>query len=154
MAPLETEVIALFVHLARLVNVPKSAAEIFGLLFISSKPLAMDEIVERLNLSKGSASQGLKLLRQLGAVRISYVAGKRNDHYEAEVELRKFVSALLRERFEAHLVNGLDRIGRIESLLGQLDPAERDEVGPRLNKLRDWQQSSAELLPLMQKCLA
>ena len=39
-----------------------------------------------------------------GAVRTVYVAGKRNDHYEAELELRKLLSALLREKFEAHFL--------------------------------------------------
>ena len=34
----------------------------------------MDTLIERLNLSKGSASQGLKYLQDLGAVQIVYVA--------------------------------------------------------------------------------
>lgn len=154
LAPLETEVIDLFVHLARLVGLPKSAAEIYGLLYISPRPLAMDEIVARLQLSKGSASQGLKLLRGFGAVRTVYVAGKRNDHYEAELELRKLMSALLREKFEAHFHNGDDRLGRIEFLVSELAPPEREEVVSRLARLRHWQKSSIELLPLMRKFLA
>ena len=153
LAPLETEVIALFVHLARLVNVPKSAAEIYGLLFISPRPLGMDEIVLRLSLSKGSASQGLKLLRGFNAVRLVYVAGKRNDHYEAELELRHLVQALLRDKWEAHFVSGQQRLSRILALLHELQTPERETVGSRVEKLRDWQQSGDELLPLMRKVL-
>src|SRR5450759_3377264 len=89
---LEAEVIGLFVQLSRVLGQPRSFAEIYGLLFISGHPLAMDHLIERLNLSKGSASQGLKFLRNIGAVRMVYVAGERRVHYEAVAELRNLVT--------------------------------------------------------------
>jgi len=67
--PVEVEVIQLFVQFSRTVGQPRSIAEIYGLLFVSHQPLTLDDLVERLRLSKGSASQGLKYLRELGAVR-------------------------------------------------------------------------------------
>src|SRR5262245_15236674 len=83
LTPLETEIIDLFVQLSRLLGQPRSLAEIYGLLFISAQPLSMDDLIARLQLSKGSASQGLKFLRALGAVRMVYIAGDRRVHYEA-----------------------------------------------------------------------
>src|ERR1700689_637831 len=73
----EVEVIHIFVQFAGVLGQPRSVAEIYGLLFASHQPLAMDTLIERLNLSKGSASQGLKYLQELGAVRTVYVAGDR-----------------------------------------------------------------------------
>ncbi len=64
--PVEVDVIHLFVQLSRSLNQPPSVAEIYGLLFISPKPLPQDDFPERLNLSKGSASQGLRYLMDLG----------------------------------------------------------------------------------------
>src|SRR5205809_7967471 len=86
--PLETETIDLFVQVSRLLGQPRSLAEIYGLLFISARPMPMDDLIGRLSISKGSASQGLKFLRSVGAVRIVYVAGERRAHYEAVAELR------------------------------------------------------------------
>ena len=83
LGPLETEIIDFFVQLSRLLGQPRSLAEIYGLLFISGRPLAMDDLIERLQISKGSASQGLKFLRNIGAVRMVYVAGERRVHNEA-----------------------------------------------------------------------
>src|SRR5881296_1941262 len=80
LSELETEIIDLFVQLSRLFGQPRSLAEIYGLLFISARPLAMDHLIERLRMSKGSASQGLKFLRNIGAVRTVYVAGDRRAH--------------------------------------------------------------------------
>ena len=61
-------VIDLFVRGVRVLGLPKSIGEIYGLLYISSAPLPLDAIVAKLGISKGSASQGLRFLRNLGAV--------------------------------------------------------------------------------------
>ena len=84
--PVEVDIIHLFVQLSRALGQPPSVAEIYGLLFISPNPLPQDDFIERLNLSKGSASQGLRYLLDLGAVRTVYVAGDRRVHYEAVAE--------------------------------------------------------------------
>src|SRR5436190_23572761 len=99
---LETEIIDFFVQLSRLLGQPRSLAEIYGLLFISARPLAMDHLIERLNLSKGSASQGLKFLRNIGAVKTVYVPGDRRAHYEAVAELRNLVTRFLRDQIVPH----------------------------------------------------
>ena len=59
---IERQVVSLFADGVRLAGLPRSIGEIYGLLFISAEPLAMDDLVERLNISKGSASQGLSLI--------------------------------------------------------------------------------------------
>src|SRR2546428_4670515 len=114
---LETEIIDLFVQLSRLLGQPRSLAEIYGLLFISGRPLAMDHLIERLNLSKGSASQGLKFLRNVGAVRTVYVAGDRRAHYEAVAELRNLTTRFLRDQIVPHLESGQARLERIAGLV-------------------------------------
>src|SRR6266478_6924145 len=106
LSPLETEIIDFFVELSRLLGQPRSLAEIYGLLFISAHPLAMDDVIERLRLSKGSASQGLKFLRNMGAVRMVYVPGDRRVHYEAVAELRNLATRFLRDQIVPHLENG------------------------------------------------
>ena len=64
----EKAVIDLFLNASNSFGLPKSYGQIYGLLFCRDQPLAMDEVVEILKISKGSASQGLRALRQLGAV--------------------------------------------------------------------------------------
>src|SRR4029450_3850395 len=86
LSSIEVEAIDLFVSAVRLLGLPRSLGELYGLLFISPGPLSIDDLVERLRISKGSASQGLKALRQIGAVKVTYVPGDRRDHYIAETE--------------------------------------------------------------------
>ena len=50
LSPLETEVIDFFVQLSHLLGQPRSLAEIYGLLFISGRPLTMDDLIVRLHI--------------------------------------------------------------------------------------------------------
>ena len=153
LTPLETEIINLFVQLSRLLGQPRSLAEIYGLLFITARPMAMDDLIGRLHLSKGSASQGLRFLRNLGAVRMVYVAGDRRAHYEAVAELRKLTSRFLREQFVPHLNSGQERLERISSMVKQLPAEERARVNGRVTMLRSWGKNGRRFLPLVMKVL-
>jgi DNA-binding transcriptional ArsR family regulator len=63
--------VAFFSEVVQVFGVSKSVGQIYGLLYSSREPLSFSDIVERLEISKGSASQGLQLLRSLGAVKVA-----------------------------------------------------------------------------------
>jgi len=63
--------VAFFSEVVQVVGVPKSIGQIYGLLYSSREPLSFSDIVECLEISKGSASQGLQFLRLLGAVKVA-----------------------------------------------------------------------------------
>lgn len=67
--PFEAEIVAVFSDLVVLLGLPKSLGEIYGLVFASAEPTTFADIEHKLGLSKGSVSQGLRALRELGAVR-------------------------------------------------------------------------------------
>ena len=151
--PLEIEIIDLFVQVSRLLGQPRSIAEIYGLLFISARPLAMDDLIERLRMSKGSASQGLKFLRNIGAVKMVYVAGDRRVHYEAVAELRNLTTRFLREQIVPHLDSGQARLERIAGMLKQLPADQRARVNGRVTMLQSWGKRGKRFLPMVMKIL-
>ena len=106
----ESAVIDLFLNAANSFGLPKSYGQIYGLLFCRDEPLAMDEVMELLQISKGSASQGLRALRQLGAVSSTYAQGDRKERFVAEIRLRKLISGFLREQADPHLEKGEVRL--------------------------------------------
>ena len=71
----ESAVIDLFLNAANSFGLPKSYGQIYGLLFCRDQALSMDEVMDLLQISKGSASQGLRALRQLGAVSSVFAPG-------------------------------------------------------------------------------
>jgi DNA-binding transcriptional regulator GbsR (MarR family) len=150
---LEHEVISLFVQISGILGMPRSVGEIYGLLFISQQPLPMDEIMGRLGISKGSASQGLKFLRGAGAVQPVLVPSDRRMHYEAVAELRNLVTRFLQHRFIPHLDTGLARLGRITELTKTLPPDERRYVQGRLKLLQSWERNGRRVLPILAKII-
>src|SRR5882757_754091 len=151
--PVEIEVIHLFVQFSRALGQPRSVAEIYGLLFVSHRPLPMDELIQRLRLSKGSASQGLKYLQDLGAVRTVYVAGERRTHYEAVAELRNLAGRFLRRQILTHFEDSDTRLDRIAVAAQDLAGDQRKFVAARVKLLRSWEKNGRRLMPLLLKIL-
>jgi HTH-type transcriptional regulator, glycine betaine synthesis regulator len=144
---LEIEAIQMFINFLRLLGLQKSIGEIYGLLFVSSRPLAMDEITNRLGISLGAASQGLKLLRRVGAVKAVYWPGTRRDHFSADLELSKFATVFIKDELRPHVERARARIQYMESLLATLPAAERKSAGERLERLKHWLEKGDRMLP-------
>lgn len=145
----QRECVNVFVHAAQVLSLPRSIGEIYGLLYGSNEPLTMDDVIERLEMSKGSASQGLRWLRSVNAVRSTYVAGDRRDHFVAETELRRLALGFLRESVEPRLNRGVDYLARLQETLTDVPPGEsRRFAEERLGKLRRWHRVMTQILPL------
>jgi Predicted transcriptional regulators len=154
LTPWEIATIELFVRAAGMIGLPKSIGEIYGLLFCSAQPLSFDELEARLQISRGSVSQGLKILRQIGAIKLSYVPGSRKDHYQAELSMKRLIRGFAKDQFSPHLDSGLDRLNAIESLVrGLEDPAQQAHAAKRLETLRTWHQRTQKLLPVVMAVL-
>ena len=144
----EIAVIDLFLNAANSFGLPKSYGQIYGLLFCRDQPLAMNEVMQLLQISKGSASQGLRALRQLGAVSTVFEPGDRKEKFVAEIRLRKLVGGFLREQADPHLDKGVGRLKQIEALLGNLDNTDSLKRGVRRHEiLSGWHRQMSRLLP-------
>lgn len=145
----EREVIAFFTRMADVLNLPRSVGEIYGILFVSTSPLCLDDCRLRLNISKGSTSQGLKILRSFGAIRSVYIPGDRKDYYVAETSLRKIASGFAQEQIQPHVASGADRLERIRELLEDNDSASKDELTAKVELLENWQRRAGKALPFI-----
>ena len=144
----EGAVIDLFLNAANSFGLPKSYGQIYGLLFCRDQSLSMDEVMQLLQISKGSASQGLRALRQLGAVSSVFAPGDRKERFVAEIRLRKLVGGFLREQADPHLDKGVGRLKQIEALLENLDNKDSLQRGTRRHEiLSGWHRQMSRLLP-------
>jgi DNA-binding transcriptional regulator GbsR (MarR family) len=150
---IENEVIEHFVEISRALGQPRSIAEIYGLLFISTKPLSMDDLIERLKISKGSASQGLKFLRDIEAVRTLEIEGDRRVHYEAVAELRRLAGRFLRDQLAPRIAGNEKRLEKLTDKLSVLSTGNRSHVEARINMLKSWNKNTRRILPLVTKIL-
>jgi HTH-type transcriptional regulator, glycine betaine synthesis regulator len=149
----EAAVVEFFVDAASTFGIPKSIAAIYGMVFASPSPVSFSEIESRLDLSKGSVSQGLRVLREVGAVREAESGDPRTTGYVPVLEMRRFVELLLEQRLQRQLAAGK---GRLEALHRQLPAAragEPDVRRERLKQLEHWHGRARALLPIMRTFL-
>jgi hypothetical protein len=152
-AGFERECVQLFAEVVQVFGVPRSVGQIYGLLYGSPQPLAFSDIVARLEISKGSVSQGLQLLRALGAINSTPVdpaeaSAKRAVTYEPELSLRRLVSGILHERVAPFAGTGSERLARLREL-AERAPGPDDFYKDRVRQLSKWRQRLKTVLPLL-----
>jgi DNA-binding transcriptional regulator GbsR (MarR family) len=79
----EHEFVGLWRSMSALWGISPTMAEIHGLLFITGAALSMDDIMERLKISRGNVSMNLSKLAEWGLVRRVHKRGDRRDYYES-----------------------------------------------------------------------
>lgn len=141
-----------FGEVVRVFGLPPSVGQIYGLLYGSRNPLSFTDIVEQLEISKGSASQGLQFLGSLGAVRMADNCSGRREYFEPELSLRQLVSGVLRERIAPMAVAGDDRIGHLRKL-AELEGATDDFCLDRVEQLETWRRRLKAVLPFLASLL-
>lgn len=149
----EVGIIDLFVAFSRILGQPRSVAEIYGLLFASSSPLALDDITTKLKMSKGSASQGVRYLRQVGAIKPAYQPQDRRTHFEAVAHLRRLAGEFLRVQVQPVLEEGDGRVARIMDAASRLPRADREHITGRVRVLQSWGRNTRKVFPLILRVL-
>jgi hypothetical protein len=169
-ADFERECVQFFAELAQMLGVQRSLGQIYGLLFASPRALSFTDLVERLDISNGSASQGLQSLRALGAIKIarplipgslrsaanpsvvSPVEPSRRDYFEPELSLRKLVSGALQKRVMPLATMEKDPLARLRKL-AEGDGEENDFLLDRVKQLETWQRRLKIVLPVVNRLL-
>jgi hypothetical protein len=149
----ESDVVDFFVDAAELLGVPKSLAAIYGIVFASPVPLSFADIAARLDLSNGSVSQGLRALREVGALQ---EVSKKEDPAELfvpDLEMRRLIARYLEGRLDPQLKGGRDRLSALDSRVSLLPASDRKLLAPRLQKLQRWHSRTRALLPLVRTFL-
>ena len=79
----EEEFVGLWRRMSSLWGISPTMAEIHGLLYITGAALSMDDIMARLDISRGNVSMNLSKLVEWGLVRRVHKRGDRRDYYES-----------------------------------------------------------------------
>ncbi|MCL4118058.1 UNVERIFIED_CONTAM: hypothetical protein GTU68_038552 [Idotea baltica] len=73
-------------------------AQIQSLLFISTKPLSMEEIMEELQISRGNTSMNLRQLMDWGIVSKESIRGERKEYFTTEKDVQELARHIAKER--------------------------------------------------------
>lgn len=159
LSPAQMEMIEAGGRLCQLIGVPRSVGQIYGLLFMSTNALSLDDIADRLGISKGSASTGTRQLLAWRAIRQIWVLGERRDHFVVEPDIGNLIRTTYSEFLKPRLNSSSERIERIALALkeeesgGKLSASEYEVCVKRLKMLQRMQKKLQSLVPLAEKFL-
>lgn len=85
-------------QLASYFGFSKVMGQLFGTLLLSPDPLSLDDMVERLSISKASVSTNMRTLEHMGIVREVWVKDDRRKFYKAESDFWRILSNILTSR--------------------------------------------------------
>jgi DNA-binding transcriptional regulator GbsR (MarR family) len=81
--------------LGTLFGFSKLVGQIYAELYLSPSPLGLNDLMEKLHVSKGSISTNIRELEKWGGCKKVWVKGDRRDYYEAETNFRAILNKRL-----------------------------------------------------------
>lgn len=115
-------------ELAESLSFNKSIGQIYGLLYASEEPLALEEIARQLQMSKGNASVNARILEGWGAIQLISMPGSRRDFYKVDRDIRSLALRRLEEGFSR-------RLDKAEARLDEL--LKNQKKGPLLDRAQE-----------------
>ena len=150
LTPVRREIVELCADTVQQLGLPRSVGQIYGAIYGSPRPLAFADVVTLLDISNGSVSQGLRFLRELGAIRLVDDPEGRREVFVAETELRKLLGGVLQHRFQEPLEAGARRLDALEERLIGEEESDREFLEKRIGSMRSWHRKALHALPLLQ----
>ncbi len=84
--------------LGTLWGINKAMAQIQALLFISTQPLSMEDVMEELKISRGNTSMNLRQLMDWGIVTKVLISGERKEFFTTEKDVQELTRIIAKER--------------------------------------------------------
>lgn len=79
-------------------GINRTMAQIHALLLVTEEPLSTDDVMARLEISRGNAHGNLRELVSWGLVRSVMIRGERREYFEAEKDIWTIFCIIARER--------------------------------------------------------
>ncbi len=128
-------------------GISRTMAEVHALLYIVGEPLCTDEIMERLEISRGNASMSLRALADWGIIVRAHKRGDRKEYYAAEQDVWTMFRAIVRERIKRE-VDPL--LASLHELKDEMQESKLKLVGDQASQARAMSARLESLLEFFQ----
>jgi len=100
-------------------GINRTMAEIHAFLFITGQNQCTDDVMERLNISRGNASMSLRALCDWGIVRRLHRRGERREYFESLNDVWEMFSIIAAERKRREMDPVLETIKQCQQMLDE-----------------------------------
>lgn len=109
-------------------GINRTMAQIHALLYCTEEPLNTDDIMERLQISRGNANMNLRSLVDWELVMKKQMSGSRKDFYVAEKDVWQITACIIKERQRREVKPIQDQLQECRDMLGASERSECDEL--------------------------
>jgi HTH-type transcriptional regulator, glycine betaine synthesis regulator len=128
----EERFVDLWNNMATLWGISPTMARLHGLLYITGEALSMDDIMDRLGISRGNVSMNLSKLVEWGLVRKVHKKGDRREYYESLSDVWEMFTLVANQRKRREIDPILNTLRRCrEDLTPEKLGADADNAGAR-----------------------
>ena len=100
-------------------GINRTMGEIHALLYVTAQPLCTDDVMERLNISRGNASMSLRALCDWGIIRRLHKRGERREFFESLSDVWEMFSIIAAERKRREMDPVLETIRQCQHMLDE-----------------------------------
>src|SRR6266704_7044081 len=101
-------------------GINRTMGEIFAFLYITGQPQCTDDVMERLNISRGNASMSLRALVDWGIIRRVHKRGERREYFESLGDVWEMFSIIAAERKRREMDPVLETIRQCRRMLEEM----------------------------------
>ena len=149
------EFVLLWGEMASHWGINRTMAQIHALLYASDQPLDTDEIMDRLQISRGNANMNLRALVDWNLVRKTHQLGSRKDFFVAESDVWTITTTIIEERQRREIKpvqRALDDVAKDLREAGNLSTADEalaDRIDALVEIMEVFEGFTQALLPLV-----
>jgi DNA-binding transcriptional regulator GbsR (MarR family) len=126
-------------RVTELMGLSDATGRIYGFLYMSPLPVSLDDICERLSLTKGTVSLYLRQMEDKNLIKRTWVGNTRKKFYEVRTDLWEVMvenfQQKFKKRFDVTLATVDDSMRLIEESLGEVEEEERHKALLIINRL-------------------
>lgn len=139
-------------------GINRTQAEIHALLFITGRPQCTDDVMDRLNISRGNVSMSLRALCDWGVIRRFHRRGERREYFESVGDVWEMFSIIAAERKRREMDPVLETIRECQQMLSEAQigkaAARDDAVKTTRRRLADMGEFMAVTNKIFQQFIA
>lgn len=98
-------------------GISRTMAEIHALLYLAAEPLCTDDVMEQLEVSRGSASTNLRQLVNWGLINRIHRRNDRKEYFDAEKDVWQMFEIISRERRRREVQPIVETIERCKEMI-------------------------------------
>ena len=132
-------------------GINKTMAQIHALLLVSPDPLAQDNVMEQLTISRGNVNMNIRDLIDWGLVDRIIIPGERKEYFTAEKDIWKVATQIIKERKKRELDPMLKLLAQLENIEGDKKAKDVKQFIDTVSGIRKFGKQADKMLEVMIK---